>query len=73
MEDFIRFAPVKDKTGPGTTAAIIKRLQQAHLHLGNIRGQGYDGAKTMKGHVGGCAVLISKDYPSAVYVHCAIY
>jgi hypothetical protein len=35
-----RFAPVKDKTGPGTTAAIIKGLQQAHLHLGNIRGRG---------------------------------
>jgi hypothetical protein len=25
----------------------------------------------MKGHLGGCAALISKDYPSAIYVHCA--
>jgi hypothetical protein len=25
----------------------------------------------MKGHFGGCAALISKDYPSAIYVHCA--
>ena len=70
-EDFIGFAPVKDKTGPGIKAAIIKGLQQAHLDLGNLRGQGYDGASAMKGHLGGCAALISKDYPLAIYVHCA--
>jgi len=42
-EDFIGFAPVKDKTGPGIKAAIIKGHQQAHLDLGNFRGQCYDG------------------------------
>jgi hypothetical protein len=70
-EDFIDFAPVKDKTGPGIKAAIIKGLQQARLDLGNLRGQGYDGASAMKGHLGGCVALVSKDYPSAIYVHCA--
>jgi hypothetical protein len=70
-EDFIGFAHVKDKTGPGIKAAIIKGLQQAHLDLGNRRGQGYDGASEMKGHLGDSAALISKDYPSAIYVHCA--
>jgi hypothetical protein len=70
-EDFIGFAPVKDKTGPGIKAAIIKGLKEAHLDLGNLQGQGYDGASAMKGHIGGCAALISKDYPSAIYVHCA--
>jgi hypothetical protein len=70
-EDFIGFAPVKDKTGPGIKAATIKGLQQAHLDLGNLRGQGYDGTSAMKGHLGGCAALISTDYPSAIYVHCA--
>ena len=70
-DDFIGFAPVKDKTGPGIKAAIIKGLQLAHFDLGNLRGQGYDGASAMKGHLGGCAALISRDYPSAIYVHCA--
>ena len=70
-EDLIGFAPVKDKTGPGIKEAIIRGLQQAHLDLSNLRGQGYDGASTMKGHLSGCAALISKDYPSAIYVHCA--
>jgi hypothetical protein len=32
-EDFTGFAPVKDKTGPGIKAAIIKGLHQAHLDL----------------------------------------
>jgi hypothetical protein len=72
-EDFIGFTPLKDKTGPGIKAAIIKGLQQAHLDLGNLRGQGYDGASAMKGHLGGCAALISKDYPSAIYVHFASF
>jgi hypothetical protein len=49
-EDFIGFAPVKDKTGPEIKAAIIKGLQQAHLDLGSLWGQGYDGASAMKGH-----------------------
>jgi len=70
-ENFIGFAPVKDKTGPGIKAATIKGLQQAHLDLGNLRGKGYDGASAMKGHLGGCAAVISKDNPSAIYVHCA--
>jgi hypothetical protein len=39
-EDFIGFAPVKDNTGPRIKAAIIKSLQQEHLDLGNLRGQG---------------------------------
>jgi hypothetical protein len=46
-EDFIGFAPVKDTTGHGIKAAIIKGLQKAHLDLGNLRGQGYDGTLGM--------------------------
>jgi len=38
-EDFIGFAPVKDKTGPVIKATIIKDLQLAHLYLGNLLGQ----------------------------------
>jgi hypothetical protein len=41
------------------------------LVLGNLRGKGYDGASAMKGHLGGCAALISKDCPSEIYIHCA--
>ena len=70
-EDFIGFAPVNDKTGPGIKAAIIKGLQQTHLDLRNLRGHGYDGASAVKGYLGGCAALISKDYPLAIYVYCA--
>ena len=64
---------LKHRTGPGIKADIIKGLQPTHLDLGNLRGQGYDEASAMKGHLGCCAALISKDYPTAIYVHCAIH
>jgi len=70
-EDFIGFVTVKYKTVPGIKAAIIKDIQQAHLDLGNLRGHGYDGASAMKGYLGGCAAIISKDSTLAIYVHCA--
>ena len=70
-EDFIGFAPVKDKTDHGIKGAIIKGLQQAHFDLRNPRGYGYDGASAMKLYLGGYAALISRDYPSAIYVNCA--
>jgi hypothetical protein len=47
-DDFIGFAPLKEKTGPAINAAIIKGFQQAHLDLGNHRGLGYDGSSAMK-------------------------
>jgi hypothetical protein len=64
-DDFIGFTPVKGTMGPRIKAAITKGLQQAHFDLGNLRGQGYDGASAL----GGCAALISKDYPSASEKH----
>jgi hypothetical protein len=39
-EDFIGFAPVKDKTGPRIKAATIKSLQQVQFDIDNLRGQG---------------------------------
>lgn len=35
-----------------------------------VRGQGYDGASNMKGHVNGLRRLIMDDSPAAYYVHC---
>jgi hypothetical protein len=63
-EDFIGFAPVKDKTCPGIKVPIFKGLRPKHLDLGNLRGQVNEGASVMKGQLGGCAALIFKGYPS---------
>ena len=40
------------------------------LPLGQCRGQAYDGASNMMGHINGVAAHIQRDEPSAIYVHC---
>ena len=39
------------------------------LNLGNLAGQGYDGASTMAGHISGVQTRIRELYPKALYVH----
>ena len=50
---------------------ITSSLQTYGLDLSNLRGQAYDGAGNMAGSVNGTAALITKDYPLALYLHCA--
>jgi hypothetical protein len=40
------------------------------LPLSKVRGQGYDGASNMKGHINGLKKLIMDESPSAYYFHC---
>lgn len=35
-----------------------------------VRGQGYDGASNMRGEFNGLRAMISRDNPSAHYIHC---
>ena len=39
------------------------------LPLSQCRGQAYDGASSMSGHLSGLAVRITKDVPTAIFVH----
>ena len=41
-----------------------------YLNKENIRGQSYDGAANMAGHINGVAQRILQDVPQAVFVHC---
>ena len=40
------------------------------LPIGQCRGQAYDGASNMLGHINGVAACMQKEEPSAIYVHC---
>ena len=58
-----------------TTAESLKEkiysvLTQMSLSPSHIRGQGYDGASKMRGHIGGLRSLVMEDCSSAHYVHC---
>ncbi|XP_039969053.1 zinc finger MYM-type protein 1-like, partial [Bactrocera tryoni] len=70
-EDFLCFVPVEDTTGSGLANVLIDKLKELKLSFAHIRGQGYDGARSMSGHVKGCASVIQNLYPAALYVHCA--
>ena len=61
----------KRQDGSRNKSSHYQRPPQAHLDLGNLLEKGYDGPSSRKGHLGCCAALISMDYPSAIYVHCA--
>ena len=60
---------------PKTDAATIYEkikflLNRLGLNLNQVRGQGYDGAANMCGHLSGVATKVMKDNPLALYVHC---
>ena len=50
--------------------AMLKFLADCDLELDNLRGQGYDGASVMAGHVSGVSSRILERQPRAEYHHC---
>ncbi|XP_023735120.1 uncharacterized protein LOC111882994 [Lactuca sativa] len=70
MERFFGLVHVPDTTSQTLKDKIYFLLTHNNLDFESIRGQGYDGASNMRGHFKGLQALISKDCPSAYYVHC---
>ena len=59
------------KTDSLTIASAIKDCLIRHcLPISQCRGQAYDGASSMSGHLNGVAARIQQDVPSALFVHC---
>jgi hypothetical protein len=70
VERFLGLVQVEDTASLTLKGAIQSLLLMHQLPLSKVRGQGYDGASNMKGHVNGLKKLIMEDSPSAYYVHC---
>lgn len=70
-EDFLKFVPVHDTRGEALAQRIIEELKSLGVNLSFLKGQGYDGASAMSGQYKGCAAVIKKTYPEALYVHCS--
>ena len=49
----------------------MTEIRSLDLDIQNCRGQGYDGAGNMAGKCQGTAARIQREYPFALYVHCA--
>ena len=69
-EDFIGLVHVLQTTADSLTSAIKDVLIRCILPLSNCRGQGYDGASNMMGHLHGVATQILAIEPTAIKVHC---
>lgn len=71
-EDFVSFIECDcGITGSAIAEKIISFLNSHGLDLFKLRGQSYDGAGNMSGRLKGTSSLIAKDYPLALYLHCA--
>ena len=69
-EDFIGFVHVPQTTSDTVTAAIKDVLICCALPLAQCRGQSYDGASNMMGHLHGVATQIQAEETTAISVHC---
>ncbi|XP_043065493.1 52 kDa repressor of the inhibitor of the protein kinase-like [Drosophila ficusphila] len=70
-EDFLCFVPVEDMTGAGLANLLLTTLQKLGVDTHFMKGQGYDGARAMSGQLKGCAAIVKKTCPDALYLHCA--
>ena len=69
-EDFIGMVHVHSTTSDAITSTIKDILVRCILNIGQCRGQAYDGAANMMGHLKGVATQILKEEPNAIPVHC---
>lgn len=60
-EDFLTFVPVYDATGAGLVKTLLETLSTLGLDLNKMRGQGYDGAATMR-QIRGVQACTKKNY-----------
>ena len=69
-EEFLGFIAMKRVTGVAIGTAILDKLAEWQLPLEDMRGQGYDGAKSMSSSRVGCQAIIRQQAPLAAYTHC---
>ena len=70
QEKFIGFMEAPSTTGQSLFSLIKGALVDQTLDLGNIVGQGYDGASNMSSARVGVSGLMMQEAPRAIYIHC---
>ena len=57
-------------TGEAIATTIEQAISDCNLDPSLLRGQAYDGASNMSGQYKGCATILQRKYPKAMYSHC---
>ncbi|CAK6981488.1 kDa repressor of the inhibitor of the protein kinase [Scomber scombrus] len=68
-EDFLGFCPLEKQDAESVSQAVLSQLGRWG-HVSFLRGQGYDGASTMSGRLGGVQQKIRELQPWALFTHC---
>lgn len=69
-EEFLGFCPLAKQDAAFITEAILSQLEKWGQEIEYLRGQGYNGASTMSGHVSGLQHCIRELQPRALFTHC---
>ncbi len=69
-EEFIGLYETSSTTGEHISKIVSDVLLRLNLPISGLRGQTYDGAANMSGHLSGVQAHIRKEQPLAIYVHC---
>ena len=70
-EDFIRFIHCKNgMRGEKLSKVITSTVDNLSLDIRYCRGQGYDGAGAVAGHINGCSAHILRLNKKTLYCHC---
>ncbi|XP_065654528.1 zinc finger MYM-type protein 1-like [Hydra vulgaris] len=70
---FLDFVPLKETTGAGMAETIIKQLGEMSLSIKNLRGQGYDNGRNMRGENKGVQRRILDVNPRALFIPCCAH
>jgi hypothetical protein len=70
MERLVGVSHVSQTTSLALKQAIYDVLTYLQLSPSQIRGQGYDGASNMQGHLNGLKTLVMQDSKAAHSIHC---
>ena len=69
-EEFIGLYKVERTTAEHLFTILKDVLMRMNLMVKKIRGQCYDGASSMSGHLNGLNTLVKREEPRAIYTHC---
>ena len=70
-EEFMSFLKLDRITGESIAKGILDFLRSQDIPIGDMRGQGYDGASNMASSRVGVQARIKQEAPLATYVHCS--
>ena len=72
-EEFLGLYQVSSTTGQNIANMACDVMTRLNLPISQLRGQTYDGAANMSGHLQGVQAILKKQQPLALYCHCGAH